>query len=295
MNPRGFRERWRRTPKGIRWLIIAGLALGGVWLFEDIRGRRLLAHVHHRAEKMGVSLRQDDLRPPDPAAAEDLLQSPLFHEWLEASQEAPKGTRLGNLRLDSLFNLTSNHPYYLHTDGVGHGWLMPLGIYLDPPRDYYGEDAQLILDSLAASELVLSQLAFAVQKPRSSSLLSFESHVDNYDPLLKLSHLASMFEIRARAQIQVKNPEASLEDILTILRISNHCGHPQNQLMGSLISNFALEEGVNAIWEGIHLQVWNDAQLRQLDVLLTKSDGPGRFPEMLRFHCSNHETKILTH
>ena len=278
-------DRYRRTPRGLRWVAIPTIVIAVVWIEEDVRGRWALHDLHRRAEAMGISLRWEDVELPEPAEEDDVLAAPIFAEWFAAPNRDL--TRLNGLDLRQIAGLVifnENDPYLGKPVGAGIGWLGPLGSKLDPMGDFYGADAQRVLDAVAPVNADLNAVGAAVRRPEIGVLYR--------DPLVDLRDATAFFEytrrvvivtrFRARARIQLGQAEESLSDALTMLKMARHCGEPHLLILGSMMQDANQAIGEDAIFQGIKERIWSADQLSRLQTELNLHDFVQRYPQMLQ-------------
>lgn len=281
-------DRYRRTPRGLRWIVVAALLIAFAWVFEDVRGRLALKSLHRKAEAMGVVLDWEKLKPKTaPAPEDDLLAAPIFAEWLEASPGDRERTRLAQLDLLKITGMPvfGGANRKLRRGDAGVGWAPPIGTILSPPGAYGGDDAKILLVELEPFESDLRELADSARRPNCRLIgMEFDMELREGASFLNvILDAAKIFKWRARAHAQLGAAELALEDILTILKLGGHLEKPERLALGTMVARTIHAMAQDSTFYGLKHQIWTDAQLLVLESELRKHDLAAMFPRVAQY------------
>lgn len=285
-------DRYRRTPKALRWLAWPVVVLLAAYVIEDWRGRREESALTAKWLAAGLPLQWDDVRAlyPPPAPEDDFLSAPIVAEFLQAPD--PKKTRLSDAvafsgRLTVTPRKGANfHPY---ADGV----VPPVPV--DPSDSVKrGEEDQArhLLTLFAPQSSALDELAEAVKRPSrrfgnpKEGMPHLLENLDDFPlqiPLVTASHL---YFSRARAHLCLGHRQEALDNLLTLLRMARLQGHPSNFLLGQLSSNVSASRACHVVWEGLHRGAWDEAQLAELEDALAELQPAANYPAVLQTECA---------
>lgn len=270
----------RRFPIWARvFLIWAGL-LGVCWVIVDYQGRRSLKKFNAEAAALGFHFDLDRIAPA-PAAADDLFAAPIFEDIFDLDA-AIANSRLSHVSLFQIAGLThlAEFPLDRSTTGLMHGWLQPIGSHLDPPN-YTDRAPQLVLNALQPIEPQLSEIIAASKERTQASLTIHRPRFRHVTALnLTLDALRAL-ALRARAHILLDQSDAAFEDVLAILRTRRILAGD-----GGFVSMIAMAIGYEPIWQGLKFGVWDDQQLQDLQLELSRMNFAESLIHMVNLDCA---------
>ncbi len=293
-------DRYRRTPRALRWVVATLLVGFAVRAVIDVHGRVGLARFHDAWAAKGVELRYDRLVEPQIAPEDNFYEAPLFVEYRKSAAEGVEASRFQVLDRKEMAGLTAyadeRREYRsLAPHGSAFGWLLPLAANLVSPDENEYENAQTILDTLAPTERLLIEFAEAVRRPDGHQAWPV---LDQNDVVMHPNSNSLVLEIlralrlRARAHLHRGNSQAALLDIQTMSAAAKHAYQSTNFLIDHLFAITFQGMVIDPIWEGLYLQLWNEEQLQALDEQLADVQIPSSLPEAVRHELADSEQMI---
>lgn len=240
---------------------------------------------------MGVTLDYEKLKPAKlPAPEDDLFEAPIFVEWNNASKGERADTNLERISPKHIPGFTGDP--YSATDwkrfrdgGISSGWLIPIGLFLDPPGDYFDRDAARVIEAFKAIHEELTMLSEAARRTNRAPFQwpIFPEDANRYGWTIPISNLARrIVGLRARAYVQVGSAEKALHDVVTLLRLAHHLEKPDGHLIGTMIATTIHAEAQMAVFAGLKARIWTEQQLRKLDTEVRRHDLVSAFPQMVQ-------------
>lgn len=242
-----------------RWLHRLGKVFLGLCLFwtlvhlvEDWRGKRAWEAWKKDQIAKGAIYDPTALASPPIPDADNFAKAPIIQE------------RLGTVDQP----LFSNGAHLAPPKGFVPGWRTGRVMDLNPWMEAnHTEDLSAFL---APASSKLAQLAEATRRPGSR----FEPARGEADPsmgLLGLRQAARILNLRALIALRSGKPDDALQDVLTELRLSRQVGQDSAFLAQDVqlaLSGISMQ----AIWEGLQMHTWNEAQLNSLEEELSRQD-----------------------
>lgn len=287
-------DRYRRTPKALRWVAWPVVLLLAAYVIEDWRGRKAQADFFAKWNAAGIPLSWEDVgkayTPPGPE--DDFLEAPIIADYIQGTTNY--STRLLGAQLGYRLTDTERKRSRARVPPASStGTILPIPFDLSDPTVRSDEDqARHILSVLGPQAGLLDEVAEAVQRPQrrwampeagfGSDIYRMEDHmVDS-----SLNSVAKVLHARARANLYLGHHEDALRDVITLLHISRVQLHPVTMLLGQV---YFTEEGLQTlelVWEGLHREAWDEAQLAELAAALSELHPAGQYPEALQFESA---------
>ncbi|MEM1296055.1 MAG: hypothetical protein AAGH89_11870 [Verrucomicrobiota bacterium] len=262
------KDRWRRTPKGIRWLIIAATSITTLYVVEDLSGRIAWKNYHQAWEERGVTISLPDPSQINIPQDEDFWESDVMRKWEAMSPNYDPS--LPNL-LSGSYRTTD---YVLKAASLEAATLtefnLPLGKELeDFLRQAHHED--LALDGL------FQTFADGCKRTRARS---FGDRVPSPG---RINDAAKHTCDRVAIHLHNHDPERACRDLIAFMQFSNHLR--EQALVGLLVNIAVCGILSDSIWEGLAMQAYDAEQLTELqnalnEVRLARDFAQPAFQEM---------------
>ena len=230
-------------------LVLAGLLLifHGI---ENWRGARALARWEVTSKALGQPLSLEELAPPLIPDAENFAQHPGVADAI-AGRPQPEGPVLPAALSDGeLFRAWEQGRVVDQEALKAQLKVADLGSLLEP----FAEQ--------------LRGLEEASLRPHSRIMRVYN---DEIPALLGLRQRARVLSLRALIALRAGKSQAALDDVLTLLRVVHHLER-EPQLISQLLRIGYVRIALQPIWEGLHEQRWNEAQLASLQAGLSGVD-----------------------
>lgn len=253
MNPgiQQMRERWRRTPKGIRWLVIAVALITTLYMVEDLWGRIAWRNYHQSWEERGVLITRSNPAISNVPADEDFWESEIMRKWEARSRDydpAIPSTLSGDYRSFSYVKTkASRESNHLTTFNPRTG-------------ESVADCVQRARSEDLAHEVLFQALADGADRPQGRS---FGDQVPN---LGRISEAAKHTGDRVAVHLSSNDPERAARDLIAFIRFANHLR--EQALVGQLVNIAVCRILSDAIWEGLALQAYDEEQLIRLQTTL---------------------------
>lgn len=256
-------DRYRRTPKALRWILWPVVLCVLAYHVEDWRGKAALSAYQARWRAAGLPLTWAEINQPRPdiAPERDIMRTPLLIDWVQAAD--PSDTRLNQTTCAMPFLSDprgGRNPIPSHS-----GIRAPIFVNRkDSVQRSDDEQARHLLDTVFSPiEPLLREIAEALARP--------ESSFQKPDDLEKLASSASLssqylnaarlFHLRCRIFLQLGESERAFADAITVLRAARVVIQPPVMLADEYCLETCLFLGGRMIWDGMDFQVWTPAQL----------------------------------
>jgi hypothetical protein len=279
--------------------LLVPLALFSIWLHWS--GDRELAQAREALLAKGEKLNIKELVPPVPPEADNFFADPLWMEFIYRDRKDskfidPKKRQLSQwesapLSPQEILKLKEFLPSHgdCQRREAARNLFKSLREQKDPQKQR--EEATLLLDLIAPSQLVLNRIAELSKRSGASFPLPYE-----LGPLIPLPEvtqhliLTQILSEKAFSELILgKNSEAA-SDVLTLLRLSTMLRN-EALLISSLVSLSMASLGQEAINAGLQRHAWTDPELTQMQRLLEPMDLKAAYLFALR---GERLTMILT-
>jgi len=230
-------------------LVLAGLLLSFHGI-ENWRGARAQSRWEAMSKALGQPLSLEELAPPPIPDAENFAQHPGVVDAI-AGRPQPEGPVLPAALSDGeLFRAWEQGRVVDQEALKAHLKVADLGSLLQP----FAEQ--------------LRGLEEASLRPHSRIMRVYN---DEIPALLGLRQRARVLSLRALIALRAGKSQAALDDVLTLLRVVHHLER-EPQLISQLLRLGYVRIALQPIWEGLHEQRWNEAQLASLQAGLSGVD-----------------------
>jgi len=283
-------DRYRRTPKALRWALWAVMLALTAYVVEDARGRVSLALFHAKWRDAGIPLRWQELPPTEAIPEEeDFLRAPFMRRMIEGdSKEILYAGRWNGS--GTFFKHDGRAPL----SGPIEGTLTGLAHLLEFPGKDEAEDAELYLAALA-SWTQLTELTEAAKRPRCGFLPEVDVNHQRRN-----SHRFAPFDLpgqpvyfRGIAHLIRGNAEAAAADVLLLFRFAEYAC--QSSSIDFRLTSVAVytHSAIRLIWEGIARKSWTREHLESFRQALSTPPITQRFPANLHLSCAQLELETI--
>ena len=137
-------------------------------------------------------------------------------------------------------------------------------------REYLGQ--QDLLQTLKKFDPELDEISLAVRRPFARFPIRYEDGVSTRIPhLTLLLPLSKIYALRALAELEAGQPDRALEDVESIIGISESFAN-EPLLISQLLRVSLLSTGLQVLWEGLEKHQWSESQLAALQGRLERID-----------------------
>jgi hypothetical protein len=249
-------------------ILVTAVALFYTW--TNWAGARELRATLAQLEEKKESTRMEDFIPPPVPDDRNVAAAPIFRELFASENDS----RLGKFTL----------PWKGTVRPVaGENRLLQIAKEIDPA--FSGDEAsagRAVLESLAASDLVLAELREALRRPQVSWPLDyskgFAMNLPQFGPMIKISRL---LHARALAELAAGVPEKAFEDTNTLLALAEVSSSP-HLLIGELVRFSILSMALEVIDDGLCRGAWSDSNLAAFSGRLAQKNLAGQMADALR-------------
>lgn len=252
-----------------RWLLFSGACLVTVvalfYAEEDWRGKHAWEKYRREREAKGDSFELSSIVPSPVPDDQNFATTPLFAELF------PKPPT--NAVLLNALKLRTPVTSYV---GWHEGHVEDLNAW----RTWFTNTD--LLAALSKHDPILRQIAEASDRPYCRFPVHYE---DTYAALLPhlgaLRNLATIYHIRALAELSAGQTDAALDDVRMCLRLADKI-EDEPMLMPFLVRTVMIDLATQPVWEGLAAHRWNERQLAFLQATFNKIDQFRSFAKGLR-------------
>lgn len=258
----------KRVAKILASLFALGvLLLVGFHLVENWRGKR--AWERWKAQRTALGARYDwtALAPPEVPDAENFAKAPII-------EAAITGTN----------SILGGFQWQEASAGGVSSWRLGKREDLNAWREAFkNQDLESALEPCKPD---LDRLTQAMGRARCRLPFKYnyvEFMKDGYPPLLGMRSAGKALRLRALARLEAGKPAEALEDVLSLLRLSQKF-KDEPTLLVHLLQTALIGQAMQPIWEGVSGRQWNGPQLLILQRELEGVD-------LLRSHYRSMESE----
>jgi len=263
------------------------------WAEENWRGKRAWENYRREAEARGVIMDWQKIIPPEVPEDQNFAMTPFLKPILEFNPE-PLSPGQSRWRDTNAYNKIQDFGSNVlqGTDGKGVyvkdrpiNFEAILAYQADPkltkfdtnapPRMTREAAARQYLDSMKPLEPVFEELQSA-----SSSRPYARFNVDYNTPnpagtllphLAVCKKLVRLYNYKSCAELAMGDSDKALADVRLAIRFQNSCLQAEPFLISSLVEIACSQIIIKgAVWEGMASHRWNEAQLKEIEGLLSK-------------------------
>lgn len=291
---------WHKLKRGLFALGVFGVIIVLFYAEENWRGRRAWQNFSHEWEQRGEKFELAALAPPPVPDEQNFALAPVMVNNPELSLTLVRtnlylntNTVIGSWVIAKPTNLKPWQDYYrtmvvtnieVSSQGKTQVDVVPLAAGEFPMAAQSQSPAKDVVLALSRYDVLVEQLRQAGRRPASRFLVNYLTKDRNGRPERHLGVLASTAEVlqlRAIAELQSGRTEQALADIQLMFRLAESLRtEPLSYPLG--VRCLIVERAIQAIWEGLALHCWSDAQLTSLIQDLRKVDLLPSFAACLR-------------
>ena len=249
-----LKDRWKRTPKGFRWLILGVGTVTTLYVVEDLWGRAAWRNYHREWAERGVKITRFDPARMEVPQETDFWESEVMRKWEANSPDYDPSIPdifSGDYRTSEIVltraSLSSS----------------TLTVFSPAPS----EDVEACLGRARNEDLAHDNLfqAFAdgCARPRARS---FGDQVPN---LGRINDAARHACDRIAVHLHSDDPERACRDQVAFIQFANHL--QEQGLVGLLVDVAVCGIISDTIWEGLAMQAFDEGQLLKLQTALEET------------------------
>jgi hypothetical protein len=272
---------WRALRWGLLGLLVLATLAGVLITEENWRGRHDWEAFRHAAEAHGDHMDLAYAIPPAVPDDQNFFAAPVFAHILAAdspgmnfnfdrgdSKILPK--RGGNWQQGRLTDLTEWQTYFRAFNSTPEGKTNGFPVAAQPQTP-----AADVLLALILFNPAIEELRQAARRPQSRLPLDYDQGFDAVQGALPwfavVKRCDQVLELRTVAELANGQSQVALDDLKLSLHVADGL-RDQPFLISQLVRIAMVYYAVQSIYEGLAQHRWNDAQLADLDSVLTNEN-----------------------